>query len=186
MHRLTLSRVLIALISVGIGLASLATPSSAQEAAQQQDLPVQTGASLALGAALGAEGGSAFYTQMTVPIRVSRRWAIGPSFINLAGSAEGGFRSEDGEIKFGEDDRFAVGLEVRRLLGVGGEAFPLYLGARGMYSNSRQESDGLYGGILAGGEYALGSGFAIGAEVQVMGSPEHVLFVPLGLVAFHF
>lgn len=187
MDRCLSLRIRAALVFAAVCL-SVACPDGAraQDAAEAALAPVQTGVSLGLGPALGAEGGSAFYTQITVPIRVSRRWAVGPSFINLAGSAEAGFRSDDGEVKFGEDDRFALGVEVRRALASEGGAFSTYVGVRGMYSNSRQESDGFHGGVIAGGEYALGGGFTAGVEVQAMCNPEHFLFIPLGLISYHF
>ena len=153
--------------------------------AQSARSPVRSGISAGLGVAVSFDGSTFRYFQATVPIKVSDAWAVGSSFVNFSELGEAdAFHEEEGDLQFGGDDRFAAGLEVRRA--VGGLPFTAYLGARGMYSISKYESNGLYGGVLAGGQYALDEHFAVGAEAQVLRSPDRFLFVPLGLVSFRF
>ena len=173
-----------ALVLAACAFAVLLSLRPADTHAQSAGSPVRSGVSAGLGVAVSSDGSTFGYFQATVPIRISDVWAVGPSFVNLSELEANTFQEEEDDLQFGGDDRFAVGLEVRRV--VGGLPFTAYLGARGMYSISKYESNGLYGGVLAGGQYALGEHFAVGAEVQVLRSPDRFLFVPLGVVSFRF
>ena len=163
---------LLALCALGVGAAA-PLPADAQS---RPDYRVS--ASGASGVAFGSEH-DFFHVKLTVPVAVGNTgWAVGPS---VAAFSEFG---ADGEAPNNED-RAAVGLELRRAFGVVPGTLA-YVGARGMYSFSQGTGSGLYGGAVAGVQYTLERRLAVGLEGQALRSPEEFLLGPGATITLRF
>ena len=138
----------------------------------------QVSASGGAGVAFGSEH-DFFHVKVTVPVAVGGAgWTLGPS---VAAFSE--FNA--GEEASNNEDRAAVGLEVRRAFGAA-RGTSAYAGVRGMYAFSQGAGSGLYGGVVAGAQYALERRLAVGLEGQALRGPEEVLLASAAVLTLRF